>query len=114
MSCLPPSRPPPSLEGEARPAGRAGLPTSSHLTSNLLASTAPPRRVEDLRGPGFNWLNVVLALGLLGAFVASAQATSFSPLLFFEPGNVKAITRFVGGLFPPELSPDFLRTLGGL
>ena len=73
-----------------------------------------PLPVDDVRGPGFNWLNLVLALGLLGAFAVSAQQTRFSLGDFFEPGNARAIARFVGGLFPPELAPDFLRTLGGL
>jgi phosphonate transport system permease protein len=67
-----------------------------------------------VRGPGFNWLNVVLAVGLLGAFAVSAQQTRFDLGQFFDPGNVKGISRFVGGLFPPELAPDFLRTIGGL
>jgi phosphonate transport system permease protein len=56
----------------------------------------------------------VLAVGLLGAFAVSAQQTHFSLLEPFEPSNVKAVTRFVGGLFPPELSLDFLQTIGGL
>jgi phosphonate transport system permease protein len=75
---------------------------------------SPPLRAEDVRGPGFNWLNVVLALGLLGAFVVSAQQTHFSILEPFQPNNVRAVTRFVSGLFPPELAPDFLQTIGGL
>lgn len=80
---------------------------------------APPTRemllrAQRLPGPGFNWLNAVLALGLLGAFLVSAQQTRFDLGLFFEPGNVKAISRFVGGLFPPETAPEFLQTIGGL
>jgi phosphonate transport system permease protein len=82
-------------------------------------SCAPPsrdalQRAQQVPMPGFNWLNVVLALGLAGAFVVSAQQTHFDPGEFFAPGNVKAITRFVGGLFPPALEPDFLQTIGGL
>jgi phosphonate transport system permease protein len=64
--------------------------------------------------PGFNWLNVVLALGLFGVFAVSAQQTQFSFVEPFKPDNVRAITRFLGGLFPPDLSPDFLRSIGGL
>src|SRR5712692_6674713 len=77
-------------------------------------SSARAPRVEDVRGPGFNWLNVVLVLGLLAIFLFSAQQTHVSPLEFFDPSTSKAVSRFVSGLFPPELSPDFLRTIGGL
>jgi phosphonate transport system permease protein len=82
-------------------------------------SCAPPsremlERAQQVRAPGFSWLNVALALGLFGAFAVSAQQTRFDLGQFFDPGNVKGISRFVGGLFPPELAPDFLRTLGGL
>ncbi len=58
--------------------------------------------------------NVVLAMGLGGAFLVSAQQTRFDLSEFFAPGNVKTIARFVGGLLPPETAPEFLRTIGGL
>jgi phosphonate transport system permease protein len=67
-----------------------------------------------VRGPGFNWLNLALALGLLAAFAVSAQQTRFNPGEFLAPSNLKASTRFITGLFPPELSAEFLATIGGL
>lgn len=79
-------------------------------------STDAPRplRFEDLRGPGFSWLNALLIIGLSGALALSAQQTRFSLLEPFTPENAKSVARFVGGLFPPELDPAYLRTVGGL
>jgi phosphonate transport system permease protein len=69
---------------------------------------------EDVRGPGFNWLNALLFVALIGLFGLSAHQTRFSLLEPFTPENSKSVARFVGGLFPPELDPTFLRTIGGL
>ncbi|MBI4491440.1 MAG: phosphonate ABC transporter, permease protein PhnE [Chloroflexi bacterium] len=82
----------------------------------MLHPTEAPRPLafEDVRGPGFNWLNALLALALVGLFGLSAQQTHFSLLEPFTPENTKSVARFVGGLFPPELDPAFLRTSGVL
>jgi phosphonate transport system permease protein len=69
---------------------------------------------EDVRGPGFNWLNAILVVAAVGLFGLSAQQTHFSLLEPFSPENTKSVARFVGGLFPPELDPAFLRTIGAL
>jgi phosphonate transport system permease protein len=76
------------------------------------AASAPA--FEDVRGPGFSPLNVVLALALGGVIAASFQQTKVSLLEPFTPQNARSVARFVGGLFPPELSAEFLRTIGGL
>jgi phosphonate transport system permease protein len=65
-------------------------------------------------GPRFSWANAVLILVGVGAIAWSINGTGFSLLVPFEPNNVKSVARFIGGLFPPELSPDFLRTIGRL
>src|SRR5947207_2849415 len=78
------------------------------------SEAARPLTFEDLRQPGFNWLNALLIIVLLGLFGLSAQQTHFSLLEPFTPENTKSVVRFVGGLFPPELDPAFLRTIGGL
>jgi phosphonate transport system permease protein len=59
-------------------------------------------------GPRFNWINPLLILGALAVLGWSVNGTGFSLTVPFEPGNVKAVTRFVTGLFPPEISPAFL------
>jgi phosphonate transport system permease protein len=76
--------------------------------------TPPSLRYEDLRGPGFSWLNALLILVLLAMFGLSVQQTRFSLLEPFSPENARSVARFLGGLFPPELDPAFLRTIGGL
>jgi phosphonate transport system permease protein len=60
-------------------------------------------------GPRFNWVNPILILIGLGVLGWSANGTGFSLTAPFDPSNVKSATRFIGGLFPPETSPDFLR-----
>jgi phosphonate transport system permease protein len=69
---------------------------------------------EDVRGPGFNWLNVVLALVLGGVIALSFQQSKVSLTEPFSPQNAKSVIRFVSGLFPPATAPDFLQTIGGL
>jgi phosphonate transport system permease protein len=44
----------------------------------------------------------------------SAAGTGFSLTAPFAPENTKSVARFVGGAFPPDLSPAFLRTAGQL
>ncbi|MDA8234860.1 MAG: phosphonate ABC transporter, permease protein PhnE [Clostridia bacterium] len=62
----------------------------------------------NIREPGFNYLNYFIALVILGAVIYSAKATDFSPGLFLDPGNLKAMGRFIGGLWPPETGYEFL------
>jgi phosphonate transport system permease protein len=69
---------------------------------------------EDVRGPGFSSLNLLLALVLGGVVAVSFQQTRVSLLEPFSPQNARSVARFVSGLFPPETSFDFLRTIGGL
>jgi phosphonate transport system permease protein len=73
-----------------------------------------PLRFDDLRTPGFNWLNLVLALLIGGVVAVSFQQTRFSIVEIFSPENSKSVARFVGGLFPPAHDPDFLHTVGAL
>lgn len=82
----------------------------------MLPSTqaSRPLAFEEVRGPGFNWLNALLAVLVIGLFGLSAHQTRFSLLEPFSPENIRSVARFVGGLFPPELDPAFLRTVGGL
>lgn len=52
--------------------------------------------------------NVVLAILLILATAISARQTQFSPWALLEARNVRNIARFVTGLWPPEVSPEFL------
>jgi phosphonate transport system permease protein len=56
-------------------------------------------------------LNWVITVVILGVVVLSGVGTNFSPSLFLDPGNIKAMTRFTGGLWPLEMSPVFLRNI---
>jgi phosphonate transport system permease protein len=75
-------------------------------------STQP--RGELRLGPRFNWTNAFLVIAAIGVLGWSLQGTQFSLTAPFEPNNVKSVARFVGGLFPPDLSLPFLATLGRL
>ncbi|HEX3032708.1 MAG TPA: phosphonate ABC transporter, permease protein PhnE [Bacillota bacterium] len=62
----------------------------------------------------FSYLNLVLvALGAV-VILQSARATHFDPLAFADPKNLEGISRFLSGLWPMELSPDFLQDIGKL
>ncbi|HBV85644.1 phosphonate ABC transporter, permease protein PhnE [Desulfosporosinus sp.] len=56
-------------------------------------------------------LNWVITVVILGIVIISGIDTNFSPSEFLDPGNIKAMTRFTGGLWPPETSPVFLHTV---
>jgi phosphonate transport system permease protein len=61
-----------------------------------------------------NWHNCMLALTVLVAIVFSSMDTGFSPSSFLEPSNVKAMSRFAGGLWPPETDSKFLIAIAKL
>ncbi|HKP72565.1 MAG TPA: phosphonate ABC transporter, permease protein PhnE [Pyrinomonadaceae bacterium] len=65
-------------------------------------SHAPPR--SGLRRVGF-WLALAVVL------VISWRAAEVRPLALTDPASLAALRTFIGGLFPPDLSPDFLRTV---
>lgn len=98
-SSAPPQSPP--LPGPETLRGPAASATSQTLPRAYL-------------GPRFNWTNSILVLVGVAAIAWSINGTGFSLVAPFEPSNAGAVARFVGGLFPPETAPDFLRTIGRL
>ncbi|MDO0825686.1 phosphonate ABC transporter, permease protein PhnE [Desulfosporosinus nitroreducens] len=56
-------------------------------------------------------LNWVITAVILGVVIISGIDTNFSPSEFLDPGNVKAMSRFTGGLWPPETSAVFLNNV---
>ncbi len=57
----------------------------------------------------------VLTAAAVALFVVvSFRGTGVSPAAFFAPEAAQGFSRLVGGLFPPDVSPDFLRTTIGL
>ena len=77
-------------------------------------ATSRPLPAAPYMGPRFSWTNSILVLVGVAAVAWSINGTGFSLLVPFEANNLKSVARFVGGLFPPELAPDFLRSIGRL
>jgi len=66
-------------------------------------SLAPPMRdpLAKRRATG-----LLLAIVVLWPMLVLSE---FKPWLLFEPGNVKVMSGFVGGFFPPVHNGEFLR-----
>ena len=64
--------------------------------------------------PGVRPVSVLLGLLVLVGLAASFPLTKVEPAALVEPDNRAALLRFLGGLFPPEISPDYLRRVLGL
>lgn len=65
-----------------------------------------------MRDKGYiNWL---VAFFILATVIYSGQQTHFSPGAFLDSGNGKNISRFMSGLWPPEMSAGFLKSTGHL
>lgn len=62
----------------------------------------------------FNYLNMLAVIVFAVILAGSAQATQFDPLAFTDAKNLNGIGRFVSGLWPMELSLDFLKDVGKL
>ncbi|KYZ77777.1 hypothetical protein AXX12_17065 [Anaerosporomusa subterranea] len=54
------------------------------------------------------WLNGLIAIGLLLSIFYSGLDTGVSFGTLLEPKNVRAVQRFIAGLWPMETSPPFL------
>jgi phosphonate transport system permease protein len=52
-----------------------------------------------------------VALALASALALCWRAAEVRPLALFEPGALAAVWSFVRGMFPPDLSPGFLRVV---
>ncbi|WP_425058157.1 hypothetical protein SCACP_28050 [Sporomusa carbonis] len=55
-----------------------------------------------------SWVNWLIATGIFLSIFYSGIDTGVSLGALFEPKNVRAVERFVTGLWPPETSPQFL------
>ena len=64
---------------------------------------------ESNSSRSFNYIGIFLFLIIV---VFSIRQTGFNPAVFLDAGNLKAIGRFTGGLWPPETSPAFLVSIG--
>lgn len=62
----------------------------------------------------WQWKSYLITFLLLLGIVISGLDTHFSPQAFLEPSTLKAMNRFVGGLWPPEVEPNFLFAIGKL
>ena len=108
----------PAAPPNRRPGRRARLTPGPGWTARRQARLTPMLRQDPLpaRPPAVrrydartvNPLNLALTLAVVGAIWWSAAGTRFSVSAPFAPENAKAVVRFVGGAFPPNLAPAFL------
>lgn len=81
------------------------MATTSSTNSVALDSISARRRSRTISG---RILWVVSALALLAV---SWRFAEVRPSVFFRTATAGAVSKFLAGLFPPDLSPDFLRTV---
>ncbi|NJD67167.1 MAG: ABC transporter permease [Candidatus Methylomirabilota bacterium] len=60
----------------------------------------------------FSTLQIVWSVLFILTFLGSYRLAQVKPLLLFEPEGRRHIRTFVAGMFPPDLSWDFLSLLG--
>ena len=58
-----------------------------------------------------SWFPILFGACFAAAFVGSWQLAQIQPGLLFEAEGRRNMARFITGMFPPDLSPDFLRFL---
>lgn len=61
-----------------------------------------------------NYVNFVFLLFLIILVVWSVKSTHLEFSAFADPRNLESMGRFISGLWPMELSPEFLKDIGGL
>lgn len=74
-------------------------------------------RFPDIRHSrlGVSSTSLIMAVVVLLVMILSIRGTEFSLATFLSPATWRAVREFVGGLFPPNLNPTYLRsTLGYL
>lgn len=76
----------------------------SNVPSTPASLTLPARR--------FSTFQIVFVVLFVLTFLGSYELTQVKPLLFFEPAGRRNIWKFVTGMFPPDLSWNFLSLLG--
>ena len=62
--------------------------------------------------PRLNLRRIAGALACGVAIVFCWRAAGIRPTVLFAPGTLAALWAFIRGLIPPDLSPDFLRSVG--
>lgn len=62
----------------------------------------------------FNFLNLLLLILFALIIIKSGQATDFDLLAFTDQRNLAGMGRFINGLWPMELSSEFLKDIGKL
>jgi phosphonate transport system permease protein len=72
----------------------------------------PVKRFEPYKR--FNYLNLLLLVLFAVIIARSAQATHFDLSAFTDSRNLTGMGKFISGLWPMELSSDFLKDIGKL
>src|SRR5690348_11293366 len=77
--------------------------------NNIARASAPP----DWRQPPLVSLSRIAAVVCAGiGLIICWRAAEIRPTAFFEPGTAAALWAFIRGLFPPDLSLEFVRVVG--
>lgn len=75
----------------------------------MVTNSDPVAPFEDRGFPATGFLFTLLALGL--ALVFCWHWAEVRPAALFEPGALASVGAFVGGLYPPDISSEFLRVV---
>src|SRR5262249_28664124 len=92
---------------------RPSLILKSKSIVNSVNNIARPSAGHEWRAaPRVNLARVTAALAVTVALVLCWRAAEIRPTALFERGTAAALWAFIRGLFPPDLSLEFLRVVG--
>ena len=81
------------------------MATTSSTNSAALDSSSARHRLQEMSG------RILLAVAALGLLILSWRFAEVRPSVLLRAGTGAAVWNFLSGLFPPDLSSDFLRTV---
>src|SRR6185295_19664265 len=92
----------------------ASILLSKKLPANTSINNIAPGNTEHgwREASAVNLSRIGAALAFGAALFVCWRAAEIRPAVLFSPGTSTALWTFIRGLFPPDLSLDFLRVVG--